>query len=157
MSGVEQRYAQIEKEALATTWACERYSNFLIGKTFHIKTDHKPLVSLLGPKTLDEMPPRIQRLKMRLVRFRYGISHMTGKDLITADTLSRALVVQSQQPEDKSFQDECQAYVNTVISALPVTDKRLCWKSSKRKLMMQHIKTSRNSACTGGQTKRNWV
>ena len=125
MSGIEQRYAQIEKEALATTWACERYSNFLIGKTFHIEADHKPLVSLLGQKTLDELPPRIQRFRMRLMRFRYGISHVPGKDLITADTLSRAPVVESQQPEDESFQDECQTYVNAVMSALPVTDKRL--------------------------------
>ena len=125
MSGVEQRYAQIEKEALATTWVCERYSDFLIGKTFHIETDHKPLVSLLGQKTLDEFPPRIQRFRMRLMRFRYRISHVPGKDLITADTLSRAPVVESQEPHDKSFQDECQAYVNAVISALPVTDKRL--------------------------------
>ena len=125
MSGIEQRYAQIEKEALATTWACERYSNFLIGKTFHIETDHKPIVSPLGQKTLDELPPRIQRLRMRLMRFRYGISHVPGKDLITADTLSRAPLVESQQPEDKSFQDECHAYVNAVMSALPVTDKRM--------------------------------
>ena len=125
MAGVEQQYAQIEKEALATTWACERYSEFLIGKTFHIETDHKPLVSLLGQKTLDEFPPRIHRFRMRLMRFRYSISHVPGKDLITADTLSRAPVVESQEPHDKSFQDECQAYVNAVISALPVTDKRL--------------------------------
>ena len=125
MSDVEQRYAQIEKEALATTWACERYNNFLIVKTIQIETDHKPLVSLLGQKTLDELPPRIQRFTMRLMRFRYGISHVPGKDLITADTLSLAPVVESQQPEDKSFQDECQAYVNAVMSALPVTDKRL--------------------------------
>ena len=47
MSGVEQRYVQIEKETLATLWACERYSTFII-----IETDHKPLVSLLGQKTL---------------------------------------------------------------------------------------------------------
>ena len=125
MLGVEQRYAQIEKEALATTWACERYSNFLIGKTFHIETYHKPLVSLLGQKTLDELPPIIQRFRMRLMHFRYGISHVPGKDLITADTLSRAPVVESQHTEDKSFQDECQAYVNSVMSALPATDKRL--------------------------------
>ena len=99
MSGVEQRYAQIEKEALATTWACERYSNFLIGKTFHIETDHKPLVSLLGQKTLDELPPIIQRFRMMLMRSLYSISHVPGKDLITADTLSRAPVMENQQPE----------------------------------------------------------
>ncbi len=33
--------------------------------------------------------------------------------------------MESQQPEYKSFQDECQAYVNPVMSALPVTYKRL--------------------------------
>ena len=59
------------------------------------------------------------------MRFRYSISHVPGKDLITADTLSRAPVVESQEPHDKSFQDECQAYVNAVMSALPITDKRL--------------------------------
>ena len=33
--------------------------------------------------------------------------------------------MESQQPEDKSFQDQCQAYVNAVMSGLQVTDKRL--------------------------------
>ena len=30
MSETEQRYAQIEKEALAITWACEKFSNYPI-------------------------------------------------------------------------------------------------------------------------------
>ena len=42
------------KEALVTMWACERLSDYLIGKTFHIETDHKPLVSLLGSKNLNK-------------------------------------------------------------------------------------------------------
>lgn len=87
MSGVGQQYAQIENETLATTWACERYRNFLIGKTFRIDTDHKPLVSLLGQKILDEFPPIIQRLRLRLMCLWYCISHVTVNDLIvTADT-----------------------------------------------------------------------
>lgn len=33
MSATQQRYAKIEKEGLATTWACERFSDYLIGET----------------------------------------------------------------------------------------------------------------------------
>lgn len=40
LSSVETRYAQVEKEALALTWACERFSDYLLGKTFTIDTDH---------------------------------------------------------------------------------------------------------------------
>ena len=36
MTLTEQRYTQIEKEALALTWACERFSDYLIGLVFHI-------------------------------------------------------------------------------------------------------------------------
>ena len=61
MSNTEQHYAQIEKEALAITWACERFSSYIIGKRVFIETDHKLLVPLLSTKNLDNLPPRILR------------------------------------------------------------------------------------------------
>ena len=42
MSEVEQQYAQIEKEALACTWATEKFADYLIGMNFTVETDHKP-------------------------------------------------------------------------------------------------------------------
>ena len=45
-------YAQIEKEALAITWGCEKFNDYILGMKFHFQTDHKPLISLLREKEL---------------------------------------------------------------------------------------------------------
>ena len=40
----ETRYAQIEKELLATLFACERFDPYVYGcDILHVETDHKPL------------------------------------------------------------------------------------------------------------------
>jgi hypothetical protein len=49
----ERRYSQIEKEALALVWACEKFADYVIGMSFVLETDHKPLVPLLGKTNLD--------------------------------------------------------------------------------------------------------
>ena len=59
MTDTEQLYAQIEKEALAIVWACEKFATYIIGLKFLIETDHKLLVPLLGTKHLDDLPPRV--------------------------------------------------------------------------------------------------
>ena len=59
MTNTEARYAQVEKEALGVTWACEKFSDFLVGlKNFKVETDHKSLLALLQKKSLDELTPR---------------------------------------------------------------------------------------------------
>ena len=47
LTQTEQYYATIEKEALAITWACEKFASYIVGMKFHIETDHKPLIPLL--------------------------------------------------------------------------------------------------------------
>ena len=52
--------------------------------------DHKALLALLKTKLLDELTPRIQRFRMRLMRVSYDIVYTVGKNLMTADIVSRA-------------------------------------------------------------------
>ena len=61
MSETETRYAQFEKEALAITWACGKFSTYILGNHISIETYHKPLVLLLGSKHQENLPPRVLR------------------------------------------------------------------------------------------------
>ena len=118
----EQRYAQIEKEALAVTWACERFQDYLLGTKFKVETDHKPLVPLLSSKPLDSVPVRVQRFRLRLMRFDYTISLVPGKELNTADTLSRATVAGI---DDSNLRTEMKEYVHSIVNSLPASEERL--------------------------------
>ena len=80
LTDTEQRYAQVQKEALAVTWCREKFSKFLIGlRGFTIETDHTLLLALLKAKHLDQLTPRIQRFRMRMMRFSYQIEHTAEK------------------------------------------------------------------------------
>jgi transposase InsO family protein len=122
MSETEQRYAQIEKEALAATWACEKFSSYLLGLNFTIETDHKPLVPLLGMKNLDCLPPRILRFRLRLDRFDYTIVHVPGKLMYTADTLSRAPATTC---ESLHLQELAEEAAEGYVEHLPASQGRL--------------------------------
>ena len=125
LTPTEQRYTTIEKEALGITWACERFRDLLIGKQFHIETDHKPLVSLLGRKDIAELSSRIQRFRKRLMDFTYTISHIEGRKMVISDTLSRAPLYRELSTKDEQATIDTENYVDYIISSLPVTDTRL--------------------------------
>ena len=121
MTETQRRYAQIEKEALGVTWACDKFADYIIGKHFLIESDHKPLVPLLNSKQLNNLPPRIVRFRLRMGRFNYTVCHVPGKLLYTADTLSRA----PSPSTDIKLQEEVEWFVNTITSLLPASKHRL--------------------------------
>ena len=95
------------------TWACERLSQYLIGSHFILETDHKPLVPLMSTKNLEGLPLRIQRFRLRMMRYNYEIIHVPGKELHTADCLSRS---PQENTDSDELQQTVQAYVNFVVS-----------------------------------------
>ena len=117
MTDTEQRYAQIEIEALAIIWACDKFS----GKHFEIEIDHKPLVPLLSSKHLDTLPPRILRFQLRLGRYDYSIQHVAGKFLFTADALSRAPCCSTAEPETGITDADVESFADAITSSVPVT------------------------------------
>ena len=124
LSETEQRYAVIEKEALAATWACEKLREFVTGLDFELQTDHKPLVPLLLSKDLSQMPPRILRFRMRMMRFAPTVVHVPGKEQITADALSRA-PVDGPDSQDATLVDNVEIFAAQTLDLLPASQKKL--------------------------------
>ena len=116
MTDTETRYAMVEKEALAITWACEKFDYYLIGRKFEVETDHKPLVAILGGKDLSDLPPRVQRFKMRMMRYGYEIFHTPGVKMFVADALSRPNCAETKQAALRCASVEC--YVDSVFEEL---------------------------------------
>ena len=123
MSETETRYAQIE-EALAITWACDKFSVYILGKQFTVETDHKPLVPLLSSKQLDCLPPRILRFRLRLMRYHFAINHVPGKLMYTADTLSRAPTFVPGK-DCEVLKDDAELFAAQVIAHLPASKSRM--------------------------------
>jgi hypothetical protein len=123
LTSAEKRYAQIEKECLASVWACEKFSHFLKGlPRFKLLTDHKPLVPLLMEKDIDQVPIRCQRLIIRMMRFRPVAKHVPGKSLVIADHLSRHPLQHEMAAELASA--EIEAHVSAVVADV-FSSKRL--------------------------------
>ena len=121
----EQRYAQIGKEALAMTWACDKFDRYLIGRDepFEVQTDHKPLVPIMNKQDIDECPLRIQRLKLRMMKFHFEVVYVPGKQLSVADTLSRQPVEKPAERDELS--DALDEYVCGVQATWSASDKGL--------------------------------
>ena len=92
LSDAERRYATIDKEALAIVYAVHtKFTQYVTGRRFTLKTDHRPLERLFGAKT--EIPKlaasRLARWAMTLSMYDYEIQYQTGSANAPADVLSR--------------------------------------------------------------------
>ena len=83
----EHNYAQIEKEALAIVFACERIEQYIMDKETTVLSDHKPLMNIFAKPILTS-PKRLQRIRLRLQKYTIKV-HKPGSQMHISDMLSR--------------------------------------------------------------------
>lgn len=83
--------AIIDKEAGAIIFGFKKFYNYVFGRQVTLKTDHKPLIYIFGPKK--EIPltiaSRLQRWAYYLSGFTYDISYVRSEANSNCDALSR--------------------------------------------------------------------
>nr|CDJ97492.1 Integrase domain containing protein [Haemonchus contortus] len=109
----QKKYSQIEKEALAISFAVQKFHRFIHGRHFMLRTDHKPLIAIFG--TRKGVPVytanRLQRWVTTLLVWK-------------ADALSRLTGLHSPGPEDRGIASVYADLCNEVMGScceLPVS------------------------------------
>ena len=124
LTPTETRYAQIEKELLAIVFACDRFDAYVYGRDLvNVETDHKPLEPIFM-KPLDATPKRLQRMLLRLQKYNLQVRYKKGKEMLLADTLSRAYLPEVNATEFARELEDIDHHV-----WLPVTEDR--WQQLK--------------------------
>ena len=96
MTETERRYSQIEKECLALVFGCTRFDHYLHGREkITAVTDHKPLETILA-KSINSAPKRLQRMMLRLQKYRLNIVYKKGTQMYISDHLSRSALLNGQ-------------------------------------------------------------
>ena len=83
LTKTQQNYAQIEKETLAVMFGCEKFHQFMYGRTVEVETDHRPLQSIFN-KPLHQAPARLQRFLLQLQKYDLQVNYKPGKYLYVA-------------------------------------------------------------------------
>ena len=106
MTETERRYSQIEKECLALVFGCTRFDHYLHGREkITAVTDHKPLETILA-KSINSAPKRLQRMMLRLQKYRLNIVYKKGTQMYISDHLSRSALPngQTQKKEIRDYE-----------------------------------------------------
>ena len=88
LDNTQKNYSTYDRELLGIYLAVKHFRYMLEGRQFLIRTDHKPLVYAFQQK-LDKASPRQIRQLDFIAQFSTNIEHISGKDNVVADPLSR--------------------------------------------------------------------
>ena len=116
MSQTEHSYAQIEKELLAIVFACEKFDQYIFGRsdaTVVVESDHRPLETIFEKPILNS-PKRLQRMPLRLQNYDIQVEYKRRTAMFLADTLSRAYL--ENEPEKPTPQNDMRSMKKRVFA-----------------------------------------
>ena len=121
LSKTEQKYSQIDKEALSIVWGVKKFHVYLFGRSFSLYTDHQPLTSIFHSR--NSIPvvtaARRQRYALFLAGYDYTIEYKNTKVHSNADGLSRlSLLIEVR---DEEVVDPVGVFNLMQFDPLPVT------------------------------------
>lgn len=106
LSNAQTKYSTYDRELLAAYSAVKHFRYMLEGRIFTLFTDHKPLIFALKQNPEKASPRQFRHLDY-ISQFTTDIQHISGKDNIVADTLSR--VDEINLPSSINFEDIAEA------------------------------------------------
>lgn len=86
----ERNFNQIEKEMLAVVYSVSKFHHFIYGQKVTIFTDHKPLVNIINKEILKIPSSRLQRMRIKLLKYDIKLIYLPGDKMHIADLFSRS-------------------------------------------------------------------
>ncbi|KAL0894614.1 hypothetical protein ABMA27_013176 [Loxostege sticticalis] len=131
LTSAEKNFSQIEKELLSVVWSTKKFHYFIYGKKCIILNDHKPLENLLK-KPIHAIPSaRLQRLKLKLLKYNLEFKYLKGRFMHIADLLSRSYLDEN---------DDDQSYMFEVIHCIGLANYLQCTDEQKQELTSETSK-----------------
>ena len=147
----EKRYSQTDREGLAVVAGVKRFHYYLAGRPFSIRSDHKPLLGLIGEsKPLPLMAsPRVVRWALMLGAYDYHLEFVPGVKQAHCDALSRLPV-----PASASLSSPVPAEAGHLIEFLdasPVTAEQIRLWTSRDPVLSLVLRYVREGWPTDGE------
>lgn len=118
LTDCECRYSQIEKEFLAILFSCKKFHSYIYGRKVKVCTDHKPLVSIMNKDISDIHSTRLQRIKLKLLKYDLDVTYIPGKEMHIADALSRAF-------NNYQYKMDTDSSLNEVVHSVNMSENRI--------------------------------
>lgn len=154
----ETRYTTTEIETLALVYCCNKFRQYLIGHKIIVLTDHHALTFM---RTCRLTNGRLTRWALALQEFDLEIQHISGKENIVADTLTRYPRNNEERAEPKisinvmketQYSPELSKSLKE-LAKLQQSDDQL---TRIIKLNNEHVTKKNNITFSRNSTEHNW-